>query len=223
MTQLNLNADQLLTTTRAVRKRLNFDKPVPLDVIRACIEIALQAPTGGNTQGWQFVVVADAAKRLAITELYRKAWALYKKAPGSVFDLAEREPASDRREQHRRVATSADYLVDNLEQVPVLVIPCVPGRVDRFAGAMASVGLASVYGSILPATWSYMLAARERGLGTCWTTAHLMHEEEAAEILDIPYEKFTQVAMIPTAFYTGENFKVALRKPVDDVMHIDSW
>lgn len=218
-----LNADELLTTTRAVRKRLDFDRPVEHAIIRACIAIALQAPTGGNTQGWQFVVVYDAAKRAALAELYRQAWAKYKTAPGSVFDLAEREKAGARRDQLKRVGSSADYLVDNLERVPVHVIPCVPGRVDKFAGPMASVGLASVYGSILPATWSYMLAARNRGLGTCWTTAHLMYEEQAAELLGIPYAKMTQVALIPTAYSIGTDFKAALRKAADDVIHVDTW
>jgi nitroreductase len=223
MPKLNLSADELLTTTRAVRKRLDFSKAVAPELIRECIEIALQAPTGGNTQGWQFMVVCDADKRAALANLYREAWALYKKAPGSVFDLAQREETGDRRGQLERVCTSADYLVDNLEKVPVMVIPCIPGRVDRFTGPMASVGLSSVYGSILPATWSYMLAARERGLVTCWTTAHLMHEEAAAELLGIPYGEVTQIAMIPTAYSLGTDFKVSLRKNVDDVMHIDKW
>ena len=223
MTHLQLSAEELLTTTRAVRRRLDFERTVEPAVIRECIEIALQAPTGGNTQGWQFVVVYDAGKRMALAELYRQAWAKYKAAPGSVFDLAETEKKGARRDQLKRVATSADYLADNLEQVPVHVIPCIPGRADRFTGAMASVGLASVYGSIMPATWSYMLAARNRGLGTCWTTAHLMFEEQAAELLGIPFASTTQVALIPTAYSIGTDFKVALRKSVDDVIHIDSW
>ena len=218
-----LTAQELLTTTRAVRRRLNFKKAVPPEKIRECIEIALQAPTGGNTQGWQFVVVYDSAKRAAIADFYRQAWAKYKSAPGSVFDMAEREVQGTRRNQLKRVATSADYLAANIEHVPVHVIPCAPGRVDRFAGPMASVGLASVYGSILPATWSYMLAARARGLGTCWTTAHLMYEEQIAELLGIPYKKFTQVALIPTAYSIGEDFKMAHRKPVDEVIHVDGW
>ena len=90
-------------------------------------------------------------------------------------------------------------------------------------GKFASVGLASVYGSILPATWSFMLAARERGLGTAWTTCHLMHEDEAADILGIPYDQITQVALIATAYSKGTEFKKSLRKPLDDVLHIDQW
>ena len=122
-----------------------------------------------------------------------------------------------------RVADSANYLADHLEQVPVHLIPCIAGRVEQMQGPIASVGLASVYGSILPATWSYMLAARNRGLGTCWTTVHLIHEEEAAAILGIPYKEVTQVALIPTAYSIGTEFKTALRNPIDDVLHIDNW
>lgn len=223
MTQLNLTADELLTTTRAVRKRLDFDKPVAPELIRECLDIAVQGPTGGNTQGWQFVVVMDPDKRAALAELYRAGWAEYKKAHGSVFDLAAKTAAGPRREQMDRVVTSADHLADNLERVPALLIPCIAGRVEYITGAAASVGLASIYGSILPATWSYMLAARERGLGTCWTTVHLMHEKAAAELLGIPYDRYTQVAMIPTAYSIGTDFKPSLRNPLDDIVHMDGW
>lgn len=223
MEQLNLSADELLTTTRAVRKRLDFDRPVAPELIRECLEIAVQGPTGGNTQGWHFVVVTDADKRAALAELYRAGWAQYKKANGSVFDFAKNTAPGAGKEQMVRVARSADHLADNLERVPVLLIPCVAGRVERMAGAAASVGLASVYGSILPATWSYMLAARERGLGTCWTTVHLMHEQQAADLLGIPYEQFTQVALIPTAYTRGTEFRPAARKPLDDVVHFNGW
>ncbi|MCK6370054.1 MAG: nitroreductase family protein [Gammaproteobacteria bacterium] len=223
MTRLHLEADELLTTTRAVRRRLDLERPVQAALIRECVEIALQAPSGGNTQGWQFVAVFDAGKRAALAELYRRGWALYKKAPGSVFDLEQQERDPARREQLQRVARSADYLVEQLHRVPVHVIPCIPGRVEKMGGPMASVALASVYGSILPAAWSYMLAARERGLGTCWTTVHLMHEREAAELLGIPYETHTQVALIPTAWTLGTGFRPSLRKPVDAVLHIDGW
>ena len=196
---------------------------VPITFLFVCIEISLQGPTGGNTQGWQFVVVFDAEKRAALAELYRKGWAQYKQAPGSLFELAERAKPGANREQMGRVASSADYLADHLEQVPVHVIPCIPGRMEGISGPAASVALASVYGSILPATWNYMLAARNRGLGTCWTTVHLIHEKEAAELLGIPYKEVTQVALIPTAYSLGTDFKKALRNPVDDVLHIDGW
>jgi nitroreductase len=223
MSLLDLTADEVLTTTRAVRKRLDLDRPVEIALIKECIEIALQAPTGGNTQGWQFVVVSDATRRAALAEIYRKAWQIYRKSPGSVFDLFAKEPAGARKDQFGRVAESADYLVDNLERVPVHVIPCIHGRPDKMTGKYASVALASIYGSVIPATWSFMLAARVRGLGTAWTTAHLMYEQEAAEILDIPYDDVTQVALIATAWSKGTDFKKSLRKPVDEIVHIDGW
>lgn len=223
MNQLELTVDELLTTTRAVRKRLDLERSVPLELIRECVEIAMQAPTGGNTQGWHFVVVQDQARRSALAELYRRGWKIYKKSPGSVFDLFAKEPPCPRKDQLGRVCESADYLVENLHRVPVHVIPCINGRTDKMTGTFASVGLASVYGSILPAAWSFMLAARARGLGTAWTTCHLMYEDEAAEILGIPYDLVTQTALIATAYSKGTQFKKSLRNPVDDVLHIDQW
>jgi nitroreductase len=223
MTQSVLSPDELLTTTRAVRKRLDLDRPVPLSLVRECVEIALQAPTGGNTQNWHFVVVMEEARRAALTELYRRAWAGYRKAHGSVYNLAAREPAGARKEQLTRVATSADFLVDHLHRVPVFVIPCGGSRVDRISGPSATIVHASFFGSIIPAVWSFMLAARARGLGTCWTTAHLAYEKEAAEILGIPYERVTQIALIPTAYAKGGTFKPSLRKPVDEILHVEKW
>jgi nitroreductase len=223
MKTLNLSAEELLSTTRAVRQRLDFAKPVSEDLIKECIEVAMQAPTGGNTQGWQFVAVFDSEKRAALAELYRQGWAIYKEANGSIFDMAKKAAPGASRDQMVRVARSADYLADNLEQVPVLIIPCIAGRTEHMGGPAGSIVLASVYGSILPATWSYMLAARNRGLGTCWTTVHLMHEQAAADILDIPFAEVTQCALIPTAYSIGEEFKPARRKPIDDVLHINSW
>ncbi|UCG72468.1 MAG: nitroreductase family protein [Chromatiales bacterium] len=218
---LELTADEVLTTTRAVRKRLDLDKPVEPEVIRECTDIALQGPTGGNTQGWRFLVVYNADKRAALAELYRRGWARYKQAPGSVFDLSDREAPGPSRQQFVRVARSADYLAEHLERVPVHVIPCIKSRVEGMAANSAA--LASVYGSILPATWSFMLAARNRGLGTCWTTVHLLYEQEAAELLGIPYEEVTQVALIPTAYTLGTDFKAAQRRPLDDILYTDSW
>ena len=218
---LELTADEVLTTTRAVRKRLDLDKPVAPEVIRECMDIALQGPTGGNTQGWRFLVVYDADKRAALAELYRRGRARYKKAPGSVFDLSDREAPGPSRQQFVRVARSADYLAEHLERVPVHVIPCIKSRVEGMAASSAA--LASVYGSILPATWSFMLAARNRGLGTCWTTVHLLYEQEAAELLGIPYEDVTQVALIPTAYTLGTDFRPATRRPLDDILYTDRW
>jgi len=220
----HLAPDELLTTTRSVRRRLDFGRDVPLPLVRECVQAALQAPTGGNSQGGHFVVVADAGKRAALAELYRRAWAGYRRAPSSVYARAAEAPPGARREQLKRVAESADFLVDNLHRVPLHVIPCIEGRLGMVPpGPAANIVNASSYGSILPAAWSFMLAARARGLGCAWTTAHLAFEQEAAALLGIPYERITQVALLPTAWFTGDSFRAAPRRPLAETLHVDSW
>lgn len=218
MPQLNLSADDVLTTTRAVRKRLDFDKPVPLSMLRECLEIALQAPSGSNSQGWHFVVVTDARKKQAIADLYLKAFNEYEAGPNQPTKQHLDDPSMAQTQQ--RVLSSARYLADNLAKVPAMLIPCLAARPDT--PGLPQAALASLYGSILPAVWSFMLAARERGLGTCWTTLHLMHEKEAATLLGIP-DDVSQVALIPIAYTLGTDFKAAPRKDLDQVLHTDSW
>lgn len=205
--------DELLTTTRSVRKRLDFDRPVDPEVIEKCIEIALQAPTGSNQQTWSWVVVTDADKRLALADLYRKGFELYAQMP-----QPERDAEDLRATQAPRVVDSAMYLAEHMHRAPVFVIPCIEGRVEE-APQFAQ---ASVYGSILPAAWSFMLAARARGLGSAWTTIHLMYEAEAAEILGIPAE-VTQTALFPVAWFTGETFKPARRIPASELTYWNRW
>jgi nitroreductase len=217
-----MTPDQLLTTTRAVRKRLDLDRPVSLAVVRECLEIALQAPSGSNAQGWHFVVVTDAEKRRGLGELYRRAFDVYRNMPQSAHALGQQGDAA-RQRQMERVVDSAEYLAANLARVPVHLVPCVQGRVDQLTPPIANLAQAGTFGSILPATWSFMLAARARGLGTAWTTLHLMFEREAAELLGIPYETVTQTALIPVAYTKGTDFKPAARKPLDDVLHVDRW
>ena len=216
---LGLSADELLTTTRAVRKRLDFDRPVDPGLITECLEIALQAPSGGNRQDWAWVVVADPAKKAALAGLYRESWAAYVKSP---YFPTNTPPHDDPAVQasFERIADSAQYLSDNLERAPVFVIPCLrQNRVDRPSWG----GAASRTGSVIQASWSFMLAARERGLGTCWTTLHLAYEEQAAEILGMPYDSCVQVALIPVAHTIGTDFRPGTRMPLDDVLHWDGW
>jgi nitroreductase len=204
---LELTPDELLSTTRAVRKRLDLTRPVPREVIVECLELAQQAPTGGWAQGWHFVVVTDAEKRAGLAELFRRVAYPY---------LEQRQ---GREGQARRIGESARYLADHVHEVPVHVIPCIEGRRDGGNHMM----LASMYGSIIPAAWSFMLGARARGLGTVWTTFHLGHEREAAEILGIPYDEVVQVALIPVAYTLGTDFKPGARSPLETMAHWDSW
>ncbi len=209
-------ADHLLTTTRSVRKRLDFSRPVDPAVIERCIAIALQAPTGSNQQGWHFVVVTDAATRKGLADLYRKAFDLYVNAPESMRpSIGENDP---RFAQTQRIIDSATYLARRLHEAPVMVIPCIEGRVEN-AGVLAQ---ASIYGSILPAAWSFMLALRARGLGSAWTTLHLMFEQEAAALLGLP-DSVTQTALIPVAQVSGSDFKPAKRLPPEGRTHWNRW
>lgn len=222
--QLDLSNDALLTTTRAVRKRLDFDRPVPTSVLEECLEIAVQAPTGSNSQGWQFVFVTEQAKKDRIAELYAQVWETYKTMPVAIHHLHRDSADASLVSSQERSTSSAEYLAANLAKAPVMLIPCVAGRVDAPEVAeRGNFAMAATYGSIIPAAWSFMIAARARGLGTAWTTLHLAHEEEIASLLGIPYEAYTQVALIPIAYTRGTEFKPAYRPPVSTVMHVDQW
>jgi nitroreductase len=209
-----LTPDELLTTTRSVRKRLDLTRPVPMELVRECLEIALQAPSGSNRQGWHWIVVTDAERRAAIGELYRRAVEAYLDSPGAAGKLFADQ--ADRSAVQRRVGSSVRYLGERMGEVPVLVIPCL------WAAKLDAGNQAGVWGSILPAAWSYMLAARARGLGTAWTTLHLSYEAEVAQVLGLPPE-VRQGALIPTAFSIGTEFKRAPRQPLDEVLHVDHW
>jgi nitroreductase len=212
MALLDLNPDQLLSTTRAVRKRLDFTRPVPDDLVRECVAMALQAPSGSNNVTMRFVVVRDEAKRRAVGDVYREVYAGYKASPGYPG-----KPTGDeeRDRQQARVAGSADYLGEHLGEAPVLVLACneAPNR------KWATLGL----GNVLPGTWSFMLAARARGLGTSWTSMHLSREQDVADILGIPYETVAQAVLTPLAFTQGTDFKPAARPEPDAVIHWDTW
>ena len=220
--QLSLTNDQLLSTTRAVRKRLDFERDVSMSTIKECMDLAVQAPSGSNAQGWQFVFVTDQEKRQKVGEYYREAFSHYRHMPFAIHKLHSDSADASLANSQERSASSADYLADNMGKAPVLMIPCIAGRIDNAEGANAS-AQAGTMGSIIPAAWSFMLAARARGIGTAWTTLHLAHEKAVAELLGIPYESFTQVALIPIAYTKGTDFKPAYRPPVESVMHINQW
>ena len=208
--------DALLTTTRAVRKRLDLDRPVPREVINECLEIAVQAPTASNSQTWRWMVVDDPQRRTQIADLYRLAMQDRQSVSESWDDTKAEERISA---QTRRVLDSAGYLSQHLHEVPVLVIPCVEGRPAPDA---APASLSAIYGSIMPAVWSFQLALRARGLGSVFTSVLGFREREVAQLLGIP-DNVMQVAMIPVAYTKGTDFKRAERPPVSGITHWNDW
>lgn len=214
---LNLTADELLTTTRAVRRRLDFDRPVQRSVIEECVRVAQQAPSASNSQVAHFVVVDDPVKKAALADLWRRSRPVYAGLPISWQNYRYDSP--DHAATIPAMGRSVNHLAANLHRVPALVVPCVTFRTDG-ADPMCQ---ALVWGAVLPAVWSFCLAARERGLGTCWTTIHLAYEREAADIIGIPHEDVMQTALIPVAYTNGTDFKPARRLPVERILHWNSW
>ena len=205
--------DHLLTTTRSVRKRLDFTRPVPREVILECLQIALQAPSGGNSQPWRWLIVDDPETKRRIGELYAKAHDPYMATNRALAEQA------GRLESMEKIMDSSSYLSEHMHEVPAMVIPCLLSRLP----ADASVAdVAGFYGSILPAAWSFMLALRSRGLGSAWTTLHLNYEAEVATVLGIP-DTVTQTVLLPVAYYTGEDFKPAPRRPVEEIVYVNGW
>ena len=216
---LPLNPDQLLSTTRAVRKRLDFDRPVSDDVIRECVALAMQSPSGSNAMTMQFVVVRDPAKKQAIGEVYKACFGMYRTWDGVYIGSIDKG-SEEMNAQQARSAQSADYLGERMGEAPALVIACsTGGRVD---GQPAIIS-ANRFGNILPAMWSFMLAARARGLGTCWTTLHLIMEQQIADILGIPFDDVTQAVLTPLAYTVGTEFRPATRPDPDTIIHWDQW
>jgi nitroreductase len=197
--------DKLLTTTRTVRKRLDCTRAVDPAVIQMCLEIAIQAPTGGNIPRYHFVVVTDTAKRVPLAALYKRAY----------LEVYSPQRQAEVRQSDPRLIDSATYLAEHIHEVPVLIIPCVEAPPAHGPGPGA-------YASILPATWSLMLALRARGVGSAWTTLHLRYEQEAATLLGIP-EHVRQAALLPVAYYTGEDFKPAQRVPARERTYWNDW
>lgn len=210
---LPLTLDELLTTTRAVRKRLDVTRPVDRSVIEECLSIAQQAPSASNRQHWHFVIVTDPEKRAALANVYREG-----RETMLASRLAEATTDEDRAAVRERMAAPDEFSA-KLAQVPVHVVPCIEGRTDGLPHA----GEAALWGTIAPATWNFILALRARGLGTVWTTIHLYHEREAAEILGIPYGEVMQTALLPVAYTLGTEFKASKRNPLDTMAHWETW
>lgn len=212
---LELSADDVLTTTRSVRKRLDLEKPVDKSVILECVDIAQQAPTGSNRQGWQWMIVGDPDKKRAIADFYRGNFEWYAQQPKAEYGADD-----TRTERKDAVQTSAWHLVEHFHEVPYLLIPMIEGRLDEGTPTFRQ---ASAWGSLLPAVWSFMLALRERGMGSAWTTLHLPNEKEVAELLGIPFDRYTQAGLFPIAYTVGTEFKPAPRLPASELTHWDTF
>lgn len=214
---VEMTTDTLLSTTRSVRKRLDLSRDVPVGLVRECLEIALQAPTSANRQHWSFIVITDAGQRQKIATIYQRQWDWLASTPYSVGGRFAGDPV--RAPQQARAADSGAYLAEHLAEVPVLVLPCIEVEGD---GQITPVNQADTWGSIMPAAWSYMLAARTRGLGTAWTSLSTSAELDIRSVIGYP-DNVYHAALIPTAYYTGETFKPGKRQPLDDVLHLDTW
>ncbi|RYD97332.1 MAG: nitroreductase family protein [Sphingomonadales bacterium] len=207
--KLNLSADELLSTTRAVRKRLDLTRPVPRAIIEECLELALQAPNGSNRNLWRWIIVDDPVLIAKLADEYR----------ASVKELWEGQAAGDDKVTagvpgEDKVLESAFALVEKLDKVPAMLVPLMPGRPD----GLPAFGQGPMWSSIIQAVWSFMLALRERGLGSVWTTVSIRHEKQIAELLGIPMDEYTQVGLFPVAYTIGTDFKKAWRKPVSEVL-----
>lgn len=217
---LNLTVDEVLTTTRNVRKRLDLSRPVARSVIEECLELALQAPNGSNNQGWEWVVVEDPKIKSDIAELQRQALEMFLSAAGPNPSVGTAVDVG-RNQRMAQIGDSVLYLLERMQDVPALVVPAflTPGRLE---GAN-TFHQASTWGSILQAVWSFMLALRSRGLGSAWTTLQLWKERETADLLGIPYDNYTIAGVFPVAYTIGTEFKPAQRRPVQEVLHWDTW
>lgn len=210
----SLSPDKLLAATPAVRKRLDLSRPVPRQLVEDCLRLALQAPTGGSRQTWHFLVITDKNKRQAIGDFYKRAW--YAHNAGRFRDYAPGDIRGDRLD---KLVDSARYLADHMHEVPLMLLACIEGRTERAATARVAAQFASIY----PAVWSFMLAARTRHLGTVLTTAHLDYEREVAEVLGIPHERVMQAALVPVAYFLGDDLRPSPRLPLEAVTHWDGW
>jgi nitroreductase len=214
-----MDANEMLATTRAVRKRLDPSRDVPVELIRECVSLALQAPAGANVPLSRFVVVRDPAQRAAVADIYSDIFLNTYRTSAAYIGRVERTDEEELRTQERTTC-SVDALERSLHEVGTIVIACLDGvRLD----GVSAFESASMFGGVLPAMWSFMLAARARGLGTCWTTMHLARERDVADILGIPFDTVQQVCLTPLAFTKGDRFRPAARPDAEEIIHWDSW
>jgi nitroreductase len=219
MEALNLSIDEVLTTTRNVRKRLDLARPVERDVVESCLDLAMQAPNGSNNQSWEWIVVDDHATRHRMAEVNAAALAHFQTLLAEKPELLSASNVGRNDASMDRIGASVLYLIEHLGEVPVLVVPLIMGRLER----ANSFYQASQWGTIFPAAWSFMLALRSRGLGSALTTLHLWKEREMAEVLGVPYDKYTQAGLFPVAYTRGTEFRPGRRRPAAEVIHWNRW
>jgi nitroreductase len=196
-TLAGLSPQDLLTTTHGPVSGLDFESLVPRAVIAECVETALQAPAGSDGTTVQFLIVSDPGRRWAFAEIYRQA----------------HEAEKDR----GAVTPAAEYLAQNVHRAAALVFACGVRR-----PGIDPVDPTVVLGNVLPALWSFMLAARLRGLGTSWTTTAL-DDKRFHELLNIPADSVTVGAMTPVAYAGGAAFAPAPRPTAQEVIHWNTW
>lgn len=216
---LGLSVDEVLTTTRAVRKRLDVTRPVARELLEECLDIALQAPNGSNLNRWRWIIVDDPAVIARIAAIYRKAINWPPEQTPDASDSREANAIYNRIERGAQLIDSAYALAEKFDKLPAILVPLMRGRTD----GQDLFNQSGMWGSVYPAIWSFCLAARERGLGTAWTTASCMREAEICDVLGIPQQAFTHVGLLPVAYYTGDSFKKAWRKPLNEVLTWNSF
>ena len=212
---LPLSPDELLTTTRAVRKRLDLSRPVERSLVEECIEIAVQAPSGSNRQAWHWVIVDDPAKKQALAAIYGEVFDGHMAAP----TRANYAEGDTRAERYDLISASAKHLRDHYHEVPMLLLAYQEGRVED----LAPTSQAGYWGSVIPAVWSFMLALRARGLGSAWTTMTCRREREVAEIVGVDHARYSHVGMFPIAYTIGTEFKPAPRLDMAEIIHWNEW
>lgn len=213
----DLTNDELLTTTRAVRRRLDYDRPVSRAMVEECLSVALQAPNGGNMNQWRWIAIDDRATIEKVGQLYNDGLDAFIATFGDAGYAGASVEGAD------RIAASTLHLRQNFHRLPMVLVPLVAGRTDGKGDGSNVFYQASTWGSVIQAVWSFMLALRARGLGSAWTTAHLWRERELADVLGIPAETYMQVGLFPVAYTLGTRFRPGHRAPVTEVLSWDRF
>jgi len=199
--------DRLLSTTRSVRRRLDLEREVPEELLLDCIDLAEQAPTGGNQTSRRWLIIRDPDTKAALADLYREAGGDW------IVENAERIAGTGHRNE--RTLDSGAHLARNLQHVPAIVLVTIYGEHDGS-------GRPGLFDSVIQAAWSFCLALRSRGLGSAWTTLHLGAADRVADLLDLP-EGVTQIVLLPVAWTIGDDFRPAPRRPAREITWFDRW